>query len=102
MYVSRLVDNSKVVKCICRKTAAAERWTVGRDDDLGVKCSGMYRRICRLCCKLVCSYLHCAIIDDDDGGGGGGGGGGDDDDDNNNNNNNNNEALHVLKIVTIK
>jgi len=37
VYVSRLDDNSKVVKCICRKAAPAERWTVGRDDDVGVQ-----------------------------------------------------------------
>ena len=48
LYVSRLEDNSKVVKCICRKAPPAEHWTIGRDDDLSVKCSGMYRRICRL------------------------------------------------------
>ena len=32
VYVSRLDDNSKVVTCICRKAAPADRWTVGRDD----------------------------------------------------------------------
>jgi hypothetical protein len=48
VFVSRLDDNSKVVKCICRKAPPAEHWSIGRDDDLGVNCSRMYRRVCRM------------------------------------------------------